>query len=216
MPHQPTRDSPSRCRSATNSHRVRQRGVCLRWSRSGTPSRRIRIRRVQSSTAQPAPPASVPGLNGFLGSRASLGTDLVFVALFAVIPLLAWSVQLARRQHYRWHKQAQLAIAAALLVAIVIFEIDMRFVSGWKPRAVDSPWWPGGVWTALSVHLVFAISTVVLWIWVVWEAVRRFPVPPAPAAHSRRHRLMGRLAAADLVLTSLTGWIFYWFAFVAS
>jgi hypothetical protein len=27
---------------------------------------------------------------------------------------------------------------------------------------------------------------------------------------------MGRLAAADLLLTSLTGWIFYWFAFVAS
>jgi len=68
----------------------------------------------------------------------------------------------------------------------------------------------------LSIHLFFAISTVLLWIWVVWEALRRFPTPPAPAAHSRRHRVMGRLAAADLLLTSLTGWIFYWFAFVAS
>jgi len=145
-----------------------------------------------------------------------LGTDLVFVALFAVIPLLVWSVQLARRKHYRWHKQAQLVIAAALLGAIAIFEIDMRFVSGWKPRALASPWWPNGVWAALSVHLFFAISTVGLWIWVIWEAIRRFPVPPAPADHSRRHRLMGRLAAADLVLTSVTGWAFYWFAFVAS
>lgn len=169
---------------------------------------------MQASTAPPA--ASLPGLNGFLGSRASLGTDLVFVALFAVIPLLAWSVQLARRKRYRWHKRAQLVIAAALLVAIVVFEVDMRLVSGWKPRAVASPWWPDGVWTVLSVHLVFAISTVVLWVWVIWEALRRFPTPPEPADHSRRHRLMGRLAAADLVLTSLTGWIFYWFAFVAS
>jgi len=178
-----------------------------------------RKRRVQSSTAQPASPApgsTAPGIDGFLGSRASLGTDLVFVALFAVMPLLAWGVQLARRKQYRWHKAAQLTIAAALLAAIVVFEIDMRLVSSWKPRAVDSPWWPGGVWTALSIHLVFAISTVVLWVWVVWEALRRFPSPPAPADHSRRHRLMGRLAAADLVLTSVTGWTFYWFAFVAS
>ncbi len=168
---------------------------------------------MHASTAQTARP---PGMDGFLGSRASLGTDLVFVALFAVLPLLAFGVQLARRRQYRWHKAMQLGIASALLAAIIVFEIDMRFVSGWKPRAVTSPWWPGGVWTALSIHLFFAISTVLLWIWVVWEALRRFPTPPAPAAHSRRHRVMGRLAAADLLLTSLTGWIFYWFAFVAS
>ena len=155
-------------------------------------------------------------MDGFLGSRASLGTDLVFVALFVVLPLLAWGVQLARRRQYRWHKVMQLTIAAALLAAIIVFEIDMRLVSGWKPRAVASPYWPRGVFTTLGIHLVFAISTVVLWVWVVWEALLKFPRPPAAAAHSSRHRLMGSLAAADLFLTSLTGWIFYWFAFVAS
>lgn len=160
--------------------------------------------------------AAPPGIDGFLGSRASLGTDLVFVALFAVVPLVAWSVSVARRGGYRLHKRLQLTIAVALLLAITVFEIDMRLVSGWKPRAVASPWWPDGVWAALSIHLVFAVSTVVLWAWVVWEALRRFPSPPQPAAHGRRHRLMGRLAAADLMLTAVTGWIFYWFAFVAS
>jgi putative membrane protein len=173
----------------------------------------FRMCRVQSTAIQESRP---PGVDGFLGSRASLGTDLVFVALFGVLPLLAWGIQLARRRQYRWHKTVQLTIAAALLVAITIFEIDMRFVSGWKPRAVASPWWPGVVWTTLGVHLCFAISTLVLWVWVVWEAIRRFPVPAAPAAHSARHRIMGRLAAADLFLTSVTGWIFYWVAFVAS
>ncbi len=162
------------------------------------------------------PPEAFPGLDGFLGSRASLATDFVFVALFAVLPMLAISIALVRRRAYRWHRRIQLAIAVALLVAVAFFEIDMRFVSGWKPRAVASPFWPTGVWTALGVHLVFAVSTVVLWTWVVWEAVRRFPTPPQPAIHSARHRLMGRLAAGDLLMTALTGWAFYWVAFVAA
>jgi hypothetical protein len=50
---------------------------------------------------------------------------------------------------------------------------------------------------------------------VVWEAIARFPVPPAPGGHGPRHRRMARLAALDLVATAVTGTIFYWLAFVA-
>ena len=38
---------------------------------------------------------------------------------------------------------------------------------------------------------------------------------PGPNAHSPRHRVMARLAAIDLVLTAITGTVFYWLAFVA-
>jgi uncharacterized membrane protein YozB (DUF420 family) len=55
----------------------------------------------------------------------------------------------------------------------------------------------------------------VLLVWVLWEAVARFPSPPAPGTHGPRHRRMARLAAADLVLTAVTGAVFYWLAFVA-
>jgi uncharacterized membrane protein YozB (DUF420 family) len=71
------------------------------------------------------------------------------------------------------------------------------------------------VLVALGIHLVFAISTPVLWAWVVWEAVTRFPAPLTPGSHGPRHRWMARMAAADLVLTAITGTIFYWLAFVA-
>jgi putative membrane protein len=50
---------------------------------------------------------------------------------------------------------------------------------------------------------------------VVWEALRRFPTPPAPGSHGPRHRRMARLAALDMAATALTGVIFYWLAFVA-
>lgn len=158
---------------------------------------------------------SAPGLDGFLGSRASLGMDVVLVGLLATLPLLAWSIhRVTRRRDYAGHKRLQLAIVAALLAAIVVFEVDIRLLSDWKPRAAPSPYWPGGVLTALGIHLVFAVSTLVLWSWVVWEAWKRFPTPPVPGPHGPRHRVMARLAAIDLLLTAVTGTFFYWIAFV--
>ncbi len=169
-----------------------------------------------SSSAAGAQVPIADGIDGFLGSRASFGMDLVLVGLLAVLPLLAWSVHLVRnRRNFAAHKRLQLVIAAALLAAILIFEIDVRLISDWKLRAAPSPWWPTVVLAALGVHLVFAISTLVLWIWAVWEALLRFPAPPAPNAHSPRHKLVARLAAADLVMTAITGSTFYWLAFVS-
>ena len=161
-------------------------------------------------------PLVATGIDGFLGTRASLGMDVVLVGLFATFPLLAWSIHLVRnRREYAGHKRMQLVIVALLAAAIVVFEIDIRLLSDWRVRAAPSPFWPRGVLAALAVHLVFAVSTFVLWAWVVQEAWRRFPVPPQPNAHSARHRRMARLAAADLVLTAVTGTVFYWLAFVA-
>ena len=156
------------------------------------------------------------GIDGFPGTRGSLGMDVVVVGLLAVLPILAWSVHVVRsRRDFATHKRLQLLIAGALLACIVIFEIDVRIVSDWKERARPSPWWPAGVLGMLGIHLVFAVSTLVLWVWTIWEGLAKFPSPPAPGGHSPRHRLMGRLAAIDLVFTTITGLTFYWLAFIA-
>jgi hypothetical protein len=179
-----------------------------------------------------------PGLDGFLSTRASLMLDVVFLAMFAVVPVLGWSVWLVRvRRNYLWHKRVQLSLAAVLGVTVLVFEVDMR-LHGWRERATASPYFgpmadpgsgaefmfvrllrcqqvPGLVNISLGIHLVFAVSTAVLWTVVVTRALRRFPSPPEPSAHSASHKRWGRLAAMDLVLTSVTGWIFYYLAFVA-
>jgi putative membrane protein len=163
--------------------------------------------------------AAVPdGIDGFLtgiGSRASIGMDVVLVGLLTLLPVLAWSIQAARAGRFLTHKRLQLFIVAALAAAILVFEIDVRLVSDWKLRARPSPYWPVGVLWSLGIHLVFAVSTFVLWTWVVWEALARFPNPPRPGSHGPRHRRMARLAAVDLLLTAVTGAAFYWLAFVA-
>ena len=157
------------------------------------------------------------GIDGFLGTRGSIGMDVVLVGLLAVLPVLAWSIHLVRtRRDFATHKKLQVVIAAALLACIVVFEIDVRLVSDWKDRARPSPYWPGGVLTALAVHLIFAVSTLGLWVWTLWEAFARFPQPPAPGQHGPRHRRLARLAAIDLMLTACTGCFFYWLAFVAT
>lgn len=158
--------------------------------------------------------AALPGIDGFLGTRASFGMDVVVVGLFALLPVLALSIAMVRQGRYRVHKALQIFIMTALLAAIVVFEVDIRLISDWRVRAAASSYWPMGVGLALGIHLIFAVSTLVLLLWVFVEALLRFPRPPLPGSHSRRHRRLAWLAAADLLATAITGGIFYCLAFV--
>ncbi|MCG8450889.1 MAG: DUF420 domain-containing protein [Pirellulales bacterium] len=157
-----------------------------------------------------------PGFDGFLGTRASLMLDVVFVAMFVVLAVMGWSIyQVRYRKRYALHKRTQLLLAGILLVTVMAFEVDMRLY-GWEDRAAGEI---GGsadpvVWKALYVHLVFAISSALLWPVVIYRAWKQFPTPPAPNTHSRSHLFWARLAALDLLMTSVTGWVFYVLAFV--
>jgi len=160
-------------------------------------------------------PEAIPGIAGFLNTRASFGMDLVLVGLIGLLPVLAMSILAVRRGRYELHRRLQVFIVGTLALAIVVFEIDIRLISDWRLRAAASPWWPDGVLATLGVHLVFAVSTFVLLMMVTWEAIGRFPSPAVPNEHGPRHRRFARLAAIDLVLTAITGSAFYWMAFVA-
>jgi uncharacterized membrane protein YozB (DUF420 family) len=167
--------------------------------------------------------SAYPGVSGFVpGSRGSLMLDVVFVAMFVVVPLLAASVYLVKyRRQYALHKKLQLTMAAVLLAAVLLFELDMR-LNGWEERAEPSPYFdPANKWScpaglSLIVHLSFAVPTLVLWIIVVAQALRKFSRPPMPGSHSQWHRRWGMVAAVGMLLTAVTGWIFYWLAFVAT
>lgn len=157
-----------------------------------------------------------PGLDGFLGSRASLMLDIVFVSMFLVVAVLGWSIYHVKYgRGYQLHKSVQIALGTILLIVVVLFEIDIR-LHGWQDRAAGQV---GGhasplVIGALYIHLVFAISSIILWPITIGLALVKFPDPPVPGAHSRLHRKLGWLAAADMVMTAVTGWVFYCLAFV--
>ncbi|MFP6751874.1 MAG: DUF420 domain-containing protein [Pirellulaceae bacterium] len=157
----------------------------------------------------------------FLAPRGSLMLDVVFLAMLLVVPVLFWSIwQVRRRQRFSLHRQMQLLLAVVLLGTVLAFEIDIQFFTDWETEANGSPYYTQESWnavlTVLTVHLLFAIPTLLIWIVVVVRALRGFEKPPAPGAHSAAHKRWGRIAVVGMTGTAVTGWLFYWMAFVAT
>lgn len=157
-----------------------------------------------------------PGLDGFLGTRATFMLDVLVLAMGAIVAALAWSIyQVKYRRRYELHKWVQVSLGVVLLVAVIVFEVDVR-LNGWQERAAGEL---GGhasqlVMTSLAIHLVFAVSSSILWPIVIVRALLNFPNPPQPGPHSRFHVRWARIAAIDMFITAITGWSFYYLAFV--
>ncbi len=154
--------------------------------------------------------------DGFLPySRASGVLDLVAVALFFILPVLGYSIYLVRvKKRYDAHRKLQIGLSIVLLVAITVFEVDIR-VHGWEQFAEASPFYETLVYPVLWIHLFFAVSTTLLWIYVVVGALRNFPKPTLPGEYSARHRKLAWTATIGMLGTAITAWAFYVVAFVA-
>ena len=158
--------------------------------------------------------------DGFLGFRTSLMLDVVVCALVAVVPTILFSLYLVKvKRNYVAHRNVQLGLAVVLLLAVGAFEIDMRMQGGWRAIVAkrEVPLTDAQmteVTTALWTHLVFAVTSPLLWIVTIVQALKHIPKPPRPCAHSKAHKLLGWLATLDLTFTSITGLSFYYLAFV--
>ncbi len=151
--------------------------------------------------------------------------DFVVCALAVLVPLLLYSLFVVKKQKkYTLHRNLQVVLGVVLLLAVSAFEVDMQWVQGgWENvmgKQLDALGDEGlatkiaSVRKVLHIHLVFAISTPVLWIVTLVLALKRFDNPPAPARHSRTHKALGWLSTIALTLTSVTGVWFYYVAFV--
>lgn len=142
--------------------------------------------------------------------------DFVTLVMFLVIMALGFSVYQVRCNRYGLHKRIQLGTALALFGALIAFEIDMRFITDWRALAEASPFYASGTvdW-CLAIHLVFAIPTPVVWAVVIWMALRQFKDGFDASGDRKMHRLLGRIAALMMLMTAITGWVFYYVAFVA-
>lgn len=162
--------------------------------------------------------------DGFLGYRTSFMLDFVVCALVLIVPLLVTSLCLVKfGNRYAEHRILQTGLCIVLLVAVGAFEVDLQIVHGGWENVVAKGYSDDGLLAArisraqpwLWLHLIFAVSTPVVWIVTLAMAWRRFPTPPAPSEHSRMHRRLGWLSAIDVTLTAVTGLLFYFVAFVA-
>ncbi len=158
---------------------------------------------------------------GFLGQDASLMLDVVVTALVLIVPWLIFSIyQVRKRRLFRVHKNHQLAMTLVLLVTVILFEVDMQLHGGWMSivnKPGQTPRLEGEklefVRDVLYVHLIFAISTPILWVITVANALMFFRRYPEPGPHTPLHRFLGWASVIDLVCTSITGIAFYFLAF---
>ncbi len=155
-------------------------------------------------------------MEGFVpGSRASFILDFIVLAMAAVLPVLLFSLlQVKRRQRYQTHRSIQIGLGIVLGLTILAFEVNMR-LWGWRHMAEPSPYFDTWVFPALYIHLCFSIPTLILWAYTIFEATRQ-QIMAAASRGRFRHRTYGRLSAYSMVATTVTGWIFYWLAFVAA
>ncbi len=160
--------------------------------------------------------------DGFLGYKTSLMLDVVVCALAIVVPTLLFSLFAVKaRRNYRLHKALQITLGIVLLAAVGLFEVDMRLHGGIdgilaKRSRLLTPDERASFNALLYVHLFFAVSTVILWATTLILALKRMPHPPVPCEHSRLHKRLGWLSAADITLTSVTGLLVYYYGFVVS
>lgn len=156
---------------------------------------------------------TLPPNAGFLPTRASFMLDTVFLAMFVVVPVLLWSIRLAKKGKYQLHKKVQILTAVVLLLVILAFEVDMQIFQWEQYLDPHRPF--ATINTYLIIHLCFAIPTLLLWPAVIVLGLKRFPKPPTPNEHSKLHKRLGWIAAIGMILTSVTGWIFYYIAFIS-
>lgn len=143
--------------------------------------------------------------------------DFVVVAMLGVLFVLAYSIyQIRINKKPSLHRNIQIMTAILLTATLVAFEIDVRFLTAWRELAEVSPFYDSGVVDCcLLVHLLFAIPTPIIWVIVIAMSLRRFRSGFSQGDFNRFHRISGRIAAAFMFLTAVTGWIFYYVAFVA-
>ena len=152
---------------------------------------------------------------GFLGTEADVLVDTIIVAIVLVVPALLVSWRLARRGRYTAHRNIQLSLAAALGVALALFEYDLYLLGGAEGLFAPSVHAGSAALNGLlRVHLSFSISTAVIWVTLIASSLWRFPNPPTPNAFSRAHRLGGWAGMLGMIGTGITGLALYLLAFV--
>ena len=136
--------------------------------------------------------------------------DIVVVSLIAVVPLLIFSIIQAKKGAYQVHKKCQVTLAIVLLIAVVLFELEMRFAGGIK-NLIEPERYTLAFRAYLWFHIALAISTLVLWTLTILKALKYFDGQKMDPLHLKLHRKLGLYSTLSLFSTSITGLgVYYW------
>ena len=152
---------------------------------------------------------------GFLGTRADILMDLVLLSFLVIMPAISWSWWKVRNKDYQVHKTTQLSLAGILLIAVVLFEVDLKLSGGIFELTKHSSYAGTTLLNAwIYGHTVVAILTSIIWVVLIVLSLRRFPKPPQPASFSRAHRFWGRAGMLTMMAAGLSAFPLYYYGFM--
>lgn len=155
-------------------------------------------------------------MEGFIPwSRANNILNLITIAMIIILPILAWSIwQVKIKKNYNLHKKLQITISLSLLVLVFIFELNIR-KTDWRVYAKPSIYYDTILLPFLTFHIVIASATFLIWLATLRGALKYFSNEAIPNQYSKHHKWLGRIGTLLMCTTAITGWIFYYLAFVA-
>jgi len=152
-------------------------------------------------------------MSGFLGTDAPFMMDVVMVALLVINPALFWSIQQAKRGKIQLHRKIQIALSLILLVAVVLFELEIRMANG-IVNIIGAERFTTLFQTTLYIHIFFSVTTSIIWAVVCIKAVKLYTPNGFPEHYINKHKRWGMIGALDLLLTTLTGFFVYYLGFL--
>jgi uncharacterized membrane protein YozB (DUF420 family) len=154
-------------------------------------------------------------MNGFLGTDAPFMMDFVVVALVAVVPALAFSIASVKSGKVERHKKMQIGLAIILLIVVTLFELEIRLADGIFNLMQNSIYHGSSKFQiVLNIHLVFAVTTPFLWGWTIYSGLKNYTDGKFKEGYAKKHIFLGRISIIDLLLTSATGLLVYYMAFI--
>lgn len=146
---------------------------------------------------------------GFLGTRADIIIDVVMTISGFLPALMMFTFYLAAKGKYQLHKNMQLALLLIVTVLVVALEVDVR--SGDLQAAGEMSAYHDTFTLSVLfiIHLIFATTTFVGWIWLVIKSSKIYPTK----FEKFNHKKWGKILFTDVVLTVVTGWIMYLMVF---
>ncbi len=151
---------------------------------------------------------------GFLGTRGDILMDLVVLSFLLILPLLVVSWRAARNSEFKKHKAIQLALFITLIVAVGLFELDMKLSGGIFELTAGSAYAGTAVLNTLIYgHTLVAILSALMWLVLVLVSLRRFPNPPASNAFGLAHRFWGRTGMLMMMASGISAVPLYYVGF---
>jgi uncharacterized membrane protein YozB (DUF420 family) len=147
---------------------------------------------------------------GFLGTLAPFMMDLVVVSLVAVVPLLVYSITMAKKGQIELHRKIQISLAIVLGIAVLLFELEMRLAGG-IVNLIEPQRYTFLFRAYLWFHIAIAISTLVLWTLTIIKAQKNFIDGTMLTSYRPIHKKLGMYSTLSLLATSVTGLgVYYW------